>query len=187
MATLPTTEELKEKYATASSAVRKYIASDELDEAVGAIKNSYKLHLDETEQLNTALEAVFLGVRPAAEFPELLKVALEQNSSAYDAVLRDVNEKIFVAFRRKMQEPEAPKPSEATPVAIKVAPSGQAPQGAAQTAPSPAGSIKRIGEQVMKQAERVEVNTLGVSAPAPEPKKYPTTDPYRESIDEPPK
>lgn len=115
MAILPTHEEINMAFDKASKAVQEYIGSVELMRAFIEVREHYKLHLDEAGNISRALNAVFLGLRPAAEFPELLKAALEQNSSTYNAVLRDINEKIFVAFRRKMQEGGAPAQTESAP------------------------------------------------------------------------
>src|SRR3989344_3449230 len=171
MATIPTNDEIGAAFAKASKAVQEYIGSTELMSAFIGIRDHYKLHLDEAGNISRALNAVFLGVRPAAEFPELLKAALEQNSGAYGVTLKDINEKIFVPFRRKMQE------------------KGAAPPSDAQTLQKPLSPIERLEERVMGDAERgVEKKTAGMpplrpSTPPPQPQTPPaTTDPYRESI-----
>jgi len=171
MSPIPTNQELQGAFQKADASVQTYIASGELDEAFEQIRTEHKLHLDEAGKLGQALNAVFLELRPMSEFPNLLREALEQNSGAYDAVLKAVNDKIFSPFRTKLQTPSASeekaldtKPVEATPTVRNL-----------------------IDKKELGGAEKVSVNTLSeeqsLREGSPNQKQYRAADPYREPIE----
>ncbi|MFQ5540643.1 MAG: hypothetical protein ACE5F4_00090 [Candidatus Paceibacteria bacterium] len=125
MITIPTKQDIQEAYNRGPTQVQSYITSNELNEVFEQIREAHKLHFDEADKLTDALVSVFFELRSASEFPELLREALEQNSDKYDAVLKDVNEKIFKVFRQKLAgkdtapssaAPPAPSGTPATPV-----------------------------------------------------------------------
>lgn len=103
---IPSDQELQKHYAAAPDLVKEFITSVELSTAFQEIRTHHQLHLDEAGALSRALNSVFLELNDYQKFPSLLKEALEQNSGQYDAVLKEVNEKIFTAFRKKLEEPE---------------------------------------------------------------------------------
>lgn len=191
---IPTETQLRAQYQNASRRVQQFITSVELDEIFKEIHNTHKLHLDEIGNLSNALNAVFLEMAPLEQFPNLLKEALEQNSDRYDAVLKDVNEKIFVAFRKKLEEPEEPSIEEKTvPETVVPTPPPQASQIDAlektvsfndtpptieKTAPAP---IDKLETSVREKPTEVEIekpkpNTSGSAYTG-------STDPYREPIE----
>lgn len=145
MGILPTLEELKAAHGAAPAYIRDYISSEELAKVFNEIRDTNKLHLDEAGQLSLALSAVFLEVRPAEQFPELLKEALEVNQGAHAAVLKTVNEKVFARFREILSqktltqvETSAP-PEKKPPAALEAAPAikeGSAGASATTTRPS---------------------------------------------------
>lgn len=102
---IPDQTQLGAAYKNASERVQQYITSVELNHVFEEIRTAHKLHLDESGALSNALNAVFLELVPFEKFPDLLQEALK-DSTKRTAVLKDVNEKVFVAFRKKMQEPE---------------------------------------------------------------------------------
>lgn len=164
---IPNNNEIREQLKNAPEDVRVFIAGVEFNETFIAIKNSHKLHFDEMEKLGNALVSVFVELRSMSDFPALLREALEQNSAAYDAVLKDVNEKIFAVFRasleKKVAESEAPALNSQTP------------------SPKPPTPAALLEKKVPQNAEKV---TLSTPPPAPEkPPQYIKVDPYREPIE----
>lgn len=103
MALIPTEQEIRAGYEKASPLVQTYIASAELQDEFNAIRTAHQLHFDEAGKMSDALVATFLGLREMKQFPELLREALEQNGDKHSEVLKDINEKIFSSFRRKLE------------------------------------------------------------------------------------
>lgn len=108
---IPTQDQLAAAYEKAPSVVQEFITSPALSVAFTTIRENHKLHLDEAGALSSALNAVFLEVVPYEQFPSLLKEALEQNSGAYDAVLKEINDTIFSAFRSNLAKPQSSVPN----------------------------------------------------------------------------
>lgn len=186
MATIPTLAELKPAYQSAPDMVRTYIQSEELARVFEEIRTVHKIHFDEAGQISLSLNAVFLGVRRAGEFTNLLKVSLEQNSDKYDAILNDVNEKIFKVFRYKLEhKDDASTGTQAAAPASPAAPS-HAPVSSPSPHPLPAKTpLERLESGTAERAEPV-----ALPADTPEPtrealakKPYTGTDPYRESVE----
>ncbi len=203
MATLPTKEEIKKAYQQAPEYIQTYIISKELADVFNTIRTAYKLHFDEAGQISIALNAVFLEVRPTAEFPDLLKVALEQNGDKYDVVLKDINEKIFTVFRekvltRKTETPEMQSAQKEVPKTPTVVPTPPEKENdiplvsVPETQPKP-DPINQLEKTVSNATETVSVNTLeDETTPKPKlreeveqaDKKYTQgADPYREVLD----
>lgn len=175
MAILPTQEEIVARFESAPEYVRNFITSVELMATFKTLREVHKLHLDEAGQVGRALNAVFLEIRPASEFPELLRSSLEQNVSVYDALLKDINEKIFKVFREKMEtKPPTPTPVTPTPPA------------------TPPSTIGKLEATITKQPQSVVVSTLTekndviskpTTTPTPPQRHTYTNDPYREPVE----
>lgn len=175
MPTLPTQEEILARFESAPEYVRNFITSVELMATFKTLRETHKLHLDEAGQVGRALNAVFLELKPASEFPELLRSSLEQNVSVYDALLKDINEKVFKVFREKMET--APS----LPVSVTLTPPA-----------TPPSTIGKLEATITKQPQSVVVPTLAeknsatptpTPPPAPiQPRAY-TNDPYREPVE----
>ncbi len=185
MTTIPDEQTLRSALEQAPANVRTFVTSNELLEIFDAIRTEHKLHFDEAEKLTDALVAVFVELQPLSAFPELLKEALEQNAQAYDGVLKDVNEKIFVAFRNTLQG--AP----AAAVAPKVP---QAPALAPVPTPTPQPALPKTPLDRLKETSRTVTESVAVqpndtsattphAAVPPPASSYPSTDPYREPIE----
>lgn len=174
---IPNAEQLRDAYQKAPPLVQEYITSPELSSTFTTIRETHKLHLDEAEQLSNALNAVFLELAPYEKFPALLKEALEQNASQYDAVLKAVNEDVFAEFRKKLtapQETPAPQPNPSVPFQSRKA----VEQTSAEPAPEARTVPNKLDSSVRNVPQEIEIKT--------EPQKnasYSTgVDPYREPI-----
>lgn len=176
MALIPTEQEIRAEYEKASPLVQAYVASAELQDEFNAIRTAHRLHFDEAGKMSDALVATFLGLSEMKQFPELLREALEQNGDKHSEVLKDINEKIFSSFRRKL-EPK-PLPQEET----------------RRSAPSPLPSVSKPHVNLEKRGNE-EPKTFSVNMPPFEAEKgeAPTEkkdvsyksgiDPYRESVE----
>lgn len=167
-------QKLKEAYQKAPEAVQEFIISDELSNTFEKIRKTHQLHLDEASNMSDALNAVFLEVKPFDAFPNLLKQALEQNRAKYDAVLKDINELIFVPFRKSLQQKEE-KVEEPVPE----------PEAAPTPAPQAAEpAINKLEKSTFQKPETVELGTPPEGEiKKEESKNTPPVDPYREPID----
>jgi len=72
MTTIPPLETIEEALKKAPEIVDDFITSETLADSFEEIRTTHKLHLDEAEQLSRALNAVFLELAPADQFPDLL-------------------------------------------------------------------------------------------------------------------
>lgn len=165
---IPPNDEIRTYLGNASAPVRNFIASPEFVEAFLHIRATHKLHFDEAEKLGNALIAVFTEARPVANFPVMLREALEQNRGTYDAVLADINEKIFSIFRLKLARDDAPV------------------TGSEKNTPKP------LDEKAFVLEKKTSQNTAKVALAASEPLEsqpptpsgaYKATDPYREPLE----
>lgn len=148
--------------------VRTYIQSEELAHVFEEIRTTYKIHLDEAGNISLSLNAVFLGVRPAGEFTNLLKASLEQNGDKYDSILKDVNEKIFKVFRNKLEHKDNAN--------------GASPEQKPAPAKTP---LERLESGTVEHAEPIALSpdTGAPKEPVREKKPYTGSDPYRESVE----
>lgn len=184
MATIPDEQTLRSALEQAPGNVRTFVTSNELLEIFDTIRTEHKLHFDEAEKLTDALVAVFVELQPLSAFPELLKEALEQNAQAYDGVLKDVNEKIFAAFRNTLQgtpavaRPEAPQAPALAPVPT--------PTPQLVVPKTPLDRLKETSRTVTESVA-VQPNDEGATTPRaavpPPASSYSNTDPYREPIE----
>lgn len=170
MTTVPTAQDIAKAFQTAPDYVKDYISSDELSQTFEEIRQSNKLHFDEADKLSRSLNAVFLKLNDSSEFPTLLKESLEQNSGAYDEVLKAVNQNIFNHFRTRLQNPEQ----------------------VTQAAPSLKNAEQKLTSHVSEPNIFVEVDTLNDEKAVQEQDSVPektkpaytgSADPYREPIE----
>lgn len=195
MAHLPTEQEIRDKLERSPEHIRAYVLSQELISIFEELRVAYKLHFDEAAKVSDAIVAVFVELRPASEFPNLLKEALEQNSEVYEPLLNDINKKIFTPFRESLEQKNKPT---GTPESAQ-SPAVQQPKDTEQKpSPAPASPLKDtatlLEKTTNKGEERIDVGPLTEEAPAPpagdtEPTQNNTAqykggnDPYREPID----
>ena len=162
---IPSSQDIARAFQTAPDYVKSYIASGALTSTFEKIRTEHKLHLDEAGKLSRSLNAVFLKLADSSEFPALLKESLEQNSGAYDDVLKAVNEEIFTDFRRQLQ---SPPPAE-------------------EPAPTIQGTEQKLSTPTSERTKHVATDTLAESQteePAPAAQNYSDgSDPYREPIE----
>ena len=117
---IPTDVEVKAAYKKATEDQRWYINSDELFNTFYTLRTKYNLHVDVAGNLVLLINAVILEIVPLTEFPAQLKSILTGSSEAdYQAVLKAVNEEIFVAFRKRVKERAEAKAQEAKELAEK--------------------------------------------------------------------
>lgn len=182
MAFIPNEQTLRTAYEQAPPAIKEYIVSAELLDAFDAIRTDNKLHFDEAEKLTDAMVAVFLEVKPLAEFPAMLREALEQNAAAYEAVLKAVNEKIFTAFRNTLRN----TPPSAAPTAVETPAPVPTPTPQPAVPKTPLDRLKEtsrtVTESVAVQPNDTSATTPHAAVPPPA-SSYPSTDPYREPIE----
>jgi len=189
MTTIPPLETIEEALKKAPEIVDDFITSETLADSFEEIRTTHKLHLDEAEQLSRALNAVFLELAPADQFPDLIREALEQNSDKFDVVLTDVNEKVFKVFRRELEEAKnKTTDSEGSiaqkPAAVVTPPSAQPSTSSAQQEPTPVLLDKKTNEK----AESFDVDAFTEDTPdTPQSQQRGTqyrsgVDPYREPI-----
>lgn len=179
MTYIPSESELRGLYEKAPQNVKDFIVSTELLDAFDAIRVEHKLHLDEAGKLTDALVAVFLEAKPATDFPLMLKEALEQNATAYDAVLKAVNEKIFTAFRNTL------KPTTEIPIQSVPAQPATPPPPSAPLIKTPMDRLKEAsnaGAQTVQASPQIE-NIPREAAPQTSTPTYKSADPYREPIE----
>lgn len=179
MTLIPSEQDLRGLYEKAPQNVRDFVVSAELLDAFDVIRTEHKLHLDEAGKLTDALVAVFLEAKPASDFPLMLKEALEQNASAYDAVLKAVNEKIFTAFRNTLKPATETQPQSA-PVQSVVPPPSSAPL--IKTPMDRLKETSNAGAQTVQAPPPIE-NIPREASPQPLATTYKSTDPYREPIE----
>lgn len=185
MVHLPQKTEIETAYENAPAYIKEYVVSEKLQTAFEEIRVQHKLHFDEADKLTDALVATFIELTPAASFPDLLKEVLEQNIGTYDAVLKDVNEKIFKPFRERLME--APEASRAETRAR----SSEIPQrqeDARQVAPLiPLPPINPLEQRANEKPQTVSVDAFSESASEEhtdtEGAARRAVDPYREPIE----
>lgn len=193
---IPNETQLRAEYQKAPKLVKEFITSAELNQAFTEIRDEHQLHLDEAGTLSNALNAVFLELVPLEKFPELLKEVVKDEAKR-TAVLKDINEKVFVAFRKKLEGPRedtAPVRQIVNPPARAI----QAPERPAAfneieteapqitTAPVATPAINKLEQSVRQKATDVELDTTpkppqsGTQENKP---NYRGSDPYREPIE----
>ena len=199
---IPDQTAIRAAYKKAPKRVQKYITSIELDHAFKEIGTTHKLHLDESGALSKALNAVFLELVPLEKFPDLLKEVLKDNSKQA-AVLKEVNEKVFVTFRKKLQEPEpepepkieaaeeekpedtvevAPKPAEDKIASIEKTISLEKPTPT--VAPIPSSAPDKLTDAVSEKPVDIEIPSVNETKKPDESSQYTGGgDPYREPIE----
>lgn len=180
MSLIPTSEQIEVAREKADDTVIDYTTSSVYFDAVESIAATHKLHIDETGNIGDALMAVFYGVVPVEQFPNLLKEALEQNSATHDAVLKDINEKIFVPFRKSLEEKPTTDPvAETTPPTQVGAPKNLLPTETRNE------EKPILSSSVSRKEEHVSVDTLNEQHKEETQQKptYGSTDPYREPIE----
>lgn len=188
--TIPSVEQLQAAHENASKSVQDFIDADNYFLVFEEIRNTHKLHLDEAEKLSRALGAVFLKLVSFEEFPNLLKEVLEQNSDKHDAVLKEINSKIFTVFRenvlKKLGQEKAQTPP-TTEVSTTDKPSAQSKEALSFSAPSatqPTPAINKLEEVVKEHSTDIEIGEMS----EPQNKKDGDSeytgggDPYREPI-----
>jgi len=188
--------QLADAYTSAPKKIQEYITSPELGAVFEELRETHQLHLDEAGRLSNALNAVFLEVIPFDKFPKLLEEAVPQGEKR-DALLKDVNEKVFVAFRQYLKEPE-PEPEQTVPTPEVAAPEAprevviqkipeKPPVQVATVVPQESVSpLKKLETSVRESPSDVAVGELisptEATSGTPPPTRQ-STDPYREPID----
>lgn len=206
---IPDSKTLKDAYKTAPQPVRAYITSPELNSVFQTIRKNYGLHVDEAGALSNALNAVFLELVPFDKFSDLLKEALKGSSDKHTQILGEINEKVFVVFRNKLQEAEQKEEQVATTAADAATqpekelpevelnpvteasiiqneptePKEAAPTQTTETTPR----LDKLEEVVNSAVTDVEMQEpsaqeKGAEAP-PQASQYTGDDPYREKIE----
>ena len=205
---IPDTKQLAAAYKSAPSVVQEFITSPELSAVFEEIRTEYQLHIDEAGALSNALNAVFLELVPLDTFPGLLKEAIKGDEAKHSAILKEINERVFTAFRKKLQEPSQPaatqevaepevrieskeavlaaKPEDATGAHEEMS-REVAVTAPVSTVPNPTPTLNKLEQTVREKPTDIEIATVA-SKPeqAAEQAQKPTytgTDPYREPIE----
>lgn len=192
---LVTEEEIKKAYKNAPERARDYIDSDELYDAFHVIRKTHNLHLDQAGSLALMIDAIILDLAPFEKFPTMLREALgAADDATYQAVLKDVNEKVFAMFRKVTKEntvpqsvttptttapptpARAPNTTELPPLPTPKPPSVAETKLAVTSAPAPV-------QQVVPPPAAVVPPHPAPTAPSPKPPTYHGTDPYREPFE----
>jgi len=175
MASIPTADQINEAEKKASAVAADYVSSDSYFNTLKEIVNVQKLHIDEIGNIGDALDATFYELRTIEEFPALLREALEQNKDKYDAVLKDINEKIFKPYREHIlnekKQPEIAQPSVA-PEKIR-----------AQTPSEEIAPAKLLEQKVSQPSQTVSVDAFSEDTEIKTEQKYKGVDPYREPVE----
>lgn len=108
---IPTQDQIKAAFKTATEDQKGYINSDELFNTFYTLRTKYHLHVDVAGNLALLIDAVILEILPLTEFPGKLKEILTGSSDVdYQAILKAINDDVFAYFRNKVRaEAEAAK------------------------------------------------------------------------------
>lgn len=111
---IPAKDALQAAYNDAPDMVRSFITSDEFANVFTNMRDTHRIHLDEAALLASALSGVFLGLIPMDAFPGVLKTILTKNPAVYEAILKDTEEHLFVAFKNRLVD-KTSTPTMSTP------------------------------------------------------------------------
>ncbi len=76
------------------------------------IGSGFGLHIDQVGALDSEIRGIFLGINKSSDFIDHIKTRLEIDNDTAQKIATEVNSKIFVALKEKMQSasPVQPKP-----------------------------------------------------------------------------
>lgn len=179
-----TEEEIKQEYLKAPQYIQDYIDSDELFFAFHEIRKAHNMHVDHAGGMALAIDAVILGMEPLERFPDLMKEVMPGvDGAAIARIVADVNEKVFVVFR-KMAEEKATRTVIPQPTPPPLTPPPAMPaltevEKVVTAEPPPVVVTKSILETNMPKGD-VPVAPPSRTLPEPAQPRYHGTDPYRE-------
>ena len=205
---IPNQDQLVAKYTAAPRTVQEFVTSPELNLVFDDLRTKHQLHIDEAGALSNALNAVFLELVPLEKFPDLLKEALKGDEAKHSAILKEINERVFTAFRKKLQEPSQPaatqeiaepevriEPKEA-PIAVKAGDTAGVHKETSRevavtepvaTVPNPTPTLNKLEQTIREKPTDIEIGSAvpkSEQAVEPTPKAaYADIDPYREPLE----
>lgn len=196
-------EILQNRLGSVSEAIRTQVTSDEVAETLSQIAKDHNLHIDQASVLDEETLYVMLGLEKPDRFVGRLRERLGVSDEIATAVVKEINEKIFLSIREslmKMQESEEAGASaevETAPTKVEIPAESPEDIGSkedllaeieshAAAMPSLAevkSNVPAIQKQVQPQATNQPAPVQAPPAPKPpeKPKTY-STDPYREPL-----
>lgn len=185
-----TKEEINIVFEQLPPAVQEVVVSPETVDFIDQMGEKYTLHIDDQGVFAKQLGLMLMGLRSPEEFSQLLRNKAGLPEETVRSLVREVNEKIFIPLRNKMEESgevfpkvELPQRDIVTQPIVPVEPKTEkeysnvfADEPADEEAPSETGEMREPAKpkQVSVEEEPKE-KTIE--------KKY-AMDPYREPIDE---
>lgn len=99
-----TKEQIKAAFQKIPSDIRDIIASVDKADALYAILEKYKLHVDKVGELGKQVDFVLIGLLHPSKFTESIQKKLEVSEADARAIAQDVNEKIFRPVRESLKK-----------------------------------------------------------------------------------
>ncbi len=92
-------EQKLEAYKRLSDEQKDYLASDTFTDSYNTIGKKYNLHIDKIGALGDILFATLIGLIKTSDVKSSLAVELSLDPNTLESIMKEVNEKIFVAYR----------------------------------------------------------------------------------------
>lgn len=96
-------EEAQKKYSALPQEVKGLLYSPEMVSAIQKAGEKNKLHYDQMGVLEIETRNVMLGFTEPSDYPEALVESLRVNRAIADAIVKDINELLFVKIRESMK------------------------------------------------------------------------------------
>lgn len=98
-----TKEKVAEKYRALPQVLKSFVTSNSLDLALEKITNENSLSIEKAGILENEVTLVILGFEKAKDFPRSLQKKIGLEKKELNKLLKDVDEKIFVAIRSSLR------------------------------------------------------------------------------------
>lgn len=196
-----TKREIKTRFELLPKELQEIIVNDDYTKRLFDIAKTQKLTFEELGTLEIETTMVLLGMTKPADYRDELQGELKKNDAEIDAVVKDVNEKIFAPIRASLDKLYSAKKEpaeylkkdilgkvldpEATAARV------QAPAPVATVIPAPQPAVKPEPSLTSQEKTVLEKTGVVVNEPAPRPAAAPMVMPSRsdvlKGIENPPK
>jgi hypothetical protein len=155
-------------------AVRDALYDSRVDEVIAGLQKTYQLHIDVVDTINKETNYLLLGLTNPAQYAERLRTNGKIPETTVTAIIKEVNEKIFVPLREQMRgagegsgAAVAPTAASVAPIAAMPKPQPMVPTGNIVHPPLPTMSTP-LGDKVLNRlAPTTPANLPGAMVPKP--------------------